>query len=101
MTLTTWGVCEPVWACHLTESRVYTAVNGYKWLMNMMVNQDAVHSWKCVWNLASLEKFCLFVWLTLHQALPTASFRFQRNLSNSNMCSRCMLVVEDILHNFA
>ncbi|QHN93795.1 Putative ribonuclease H protein [Arachis hypogaea] len=38
------------------------------------------------------------MWLSLHDALPTETFRFKRHLASSDMCKRCNKVQETMEH---
>ncbi|XP_020978008.1 uncharacterized protein LOC110271428 [Arachis ipaensis] len=44
------------------------------------------------------EKFKFTIWLGLHDALPTETFRFKRHLASSDMCKRCNKVQKTIEH---
>ena len=51
--------------------------------------------WCWLWKLKCPEEIKLFLWLLLHNALPTNVLRFQRGLATSSYCSRCGEPVED------
>ena len=95
---TAWGECEASWAWKANESGIYTTSSGYKWLQNLINAPSAGGSWTWIWKLKGSEKCRFFVWQLLHAALPTASFRFHRKLTDSELCPRCMNGVENIGH---
>ncbi|KAL4370949.1 hypothetical protein AHAS_Ahas06G0116900 [Arachis hypogaea] len=54
--------------------------------------------WLWLWRQHVPEKHKFLVWLCLREALPTAIFRFKRDISHTNSCLRCFLGQESILH---
>lgn len=53
-------------------------------------------SWSWVWKVRGLESIRIFIWLALHDALPTNEMMTRRDLSMNNFCSRCNLEEEYI-----
>ncbi|MED6143177.1 hypothetical protein PIB30_004268 [Stylosanthes scabra] len=42
----------------------------------------------------------MLLWLCFHDAIPTASFRYKRGLSTTDVCLRCASDVESVIHCF-
>nr|XP_029148804.1 uncharacterized protein LOC114925364 [Arachis hypogaea] len=55
---------------------------------------------KSVWydEWTPFEKFKFTMWLSLHDALPTETFRFKRHLTSSDICKRCNKAQETMEH---
>ena len=54
--------------------------------------------WHWLLKLKCLEQIKLFLWLLLHNTLPTNALRFQRGLAVSSCCPCCGELVEDDMH---
>ncbi|KAL4301309.1 hypothetical protein AHAS_Ahas17G0288000 [Arachis hypogaea] len=82
------------------EHTLYSAKQGYLWLIQNKLNWDRNINWLWLWKARVLEKLRLLVWLCLHDAVPTQYLRFRRHLSSSSLCTRCNQLPETILHCF-
>ncbi|XP_072074409.1 uncharacterized protein [Arachis hypogaea] len=58
----------------------------------------SVCNWNWLWNTNILEKFKFTMWLGLHDALPTETFRFKRHLASLDMCKKCNKAQETMEH---
>ena len=96
--LTSFANCEACWIWTGMESGIYSAASAYRWLTSSLHGAERVDSWSWVWKLAGPEKYHLFVWLILHEALPTNSLRYKRHLLDSATCNRCQIAGEDMVH---
>ncbi|XP_068329602.1 uncharacterized protein [Pyrus communis] len=56
--------------------------------------------WKVIWKLEVPSKLCHFLWLTVHNCLPTRAALFRRKFSPSTACPICCCHVETIKHLF-
>ncbi|KAL4314250.1 hypothetical protein AHAS_Ahas15G0066300 [Arachis hypogaea] len=82
------------------EHTLYSAKQGYLWLIQNKLNWDRNINWLWLWKARVPEKLRLLVWLCLHDAVPTQYLHFQRHLSSSSLCTRCNQLPETILHCF-
>ncbi|KAL4349072.1 hypothetical protein AHAS_Ahas10G0005400 [Arachis hypogaea] len=82
------------------EHTIYSAKQGYLWLIQKKLNWDRNINWLWLWKARIPEKLRLLVWLCLHDAVPTQYLRFRRHLSSSSLCTRCNQLAETILHCF-
>ncbi|KAL4299044.1 hypothetical protein AHAS_Ahas17G0061500 [Arachis hypogaea] len=82
------------------EHTLYSAKQGYLWLIQNKLNWDRNINWLWFWKARVPEKLRLLVWLCLHDAVPTQYLRFRRHLSSSSLCTRCNQLPETILHFF-
>ncbi|XP_052114154.1 uncharacterized protein LOC127745460 [Arachis duranensis] len=89
---------EPQWEWWLAATKKYSAREGYRWLLKKTLNWNANSNWNWLWNTNIPEKFKFTMWLGLHDALPTETFRFKRHLVFSDMCKRCNKVQETMEH---
>ncbi|KAK7251724.1 hypothetical protein RIF29_35167 [Crotalaria pallida] len=77
---------------------VYTARSGYAWLLNNNMLDLHTDSWSWIWKLKVPQKLNFFLWLVCHSAIPTNVLRFQRHCAGSDICSRCGIASETVLH---
>ncbi|XP_057734040.1 uncharacterized protein LOC130949296 [Arachis stenosperma] len=89
---------EPKWECWPAATKKYSAREGYRWLLEKTLNWNANSNWNWLWNTNISEKFKFTMWLSLHDALPTETFRFKRHLASSDMCKRCNKAQETMEH---
>nr|XP_029151634.1 uncharacterized protein LOC114925975 [Arachis hypogaea] len=82
------------------EHTLYSAKQGYLWLIQNKLNWDRNINWLWLWKARVPEKLRLLVWLCLHDAVPTQYLRFWRYLSSSSLCTRCNQLPETIFHCF-
>lgn len=89
---------EDRWCWDPGNTYYYSSKEGYTWLRD--TNQPSIPAadWGWIWNIKVPEKVKVFLWLTLHQALPVNSNRFKCHLTHSESCSRCSSAREDCLH---
>ncbi|XP_072071679.1 uncharacterized protein [Arachis hypogaea] len=116
-----------VWDCLNNSEKLWVQVLKHKYLRNQSgMNGNSRNSssatWKNIvsayehlkeglhWNIGDVhklvwydewtpfEKFKFTMWLSLHDALPTETFRFKRHLASSDMCKRCNKAQETIEH---
>lgn len=82
-----------------SESGSYTAKSGYKWLTQNHSSHDTRNEqWSWLWKLPILENMKHFLWLALHESLPTNSFLVKRHIFVDSSCNRCGATEETILH---
>lgn len=92
-----------VWLKNTTGE--YSTRSGYLTLMEeefrtMPTNQTATFDWLSnVWNIKAAEKIKVFLWKSLHDALPVGEQFAIRNIPVSTVCTRCN-VEESITHLF-
>ncbi|XP_016164225.1 uncharacterized protein LOC107606708 [Arachis ipaensis] len=67
------------------EHTLYSAKQGYLWLIQNKLNWDRNINWLWFWKARVPEKLRLLVWLCLHDAVPTQYLRFRRHLSSSSL----------------
>ncbi|XP_020997364.1 uncharacterized protein LOC110280598 [Arachis duranensis] len=79
---------EPQWEWWPAATKKYSAREGYRWLLKKTSNWNANSNLNWLWNTNIPEKFKFTMWLGLHDALPTETFRFKRHLASSDMCKR-------------
>ena len=89
---------EPQWEWWPAATKKYSARDGYRWLFEKTLNWNANSNWNWLWNTNIPEKFKFTMWLSLHDALPTETFRFKRHLASSDMCKRCNKAQETMEH---
>ncbi|XP_072061976.1 uncharacterized protein [Arachis hypogaea] len=116
-----------VWDCLNNSEKLWVQVLKHKYLRNQSgMNGNSKNSssatWKNIvsayehlkeglhWNIGDVhksvwydewtpfEKFKFTMWLSLHDALPTETFRFKRHLASSDMCKRCNKAQETMEH---
>ncbi|XVF22142.1 hypothetical protein REPUB_Repub12eG0148300 [Reevesia pubescens] len=66
--------------------------------LQMEVVNPIDHWWKKVWSLNCNTKIKAFIWKALHEVLPCSTLLCQRKLVPSNVCFRCGVYEESILH---
>ncbi|XP_057747959.1 uncharacterized protein LOC130967155 [Arachis stenosperma] len=86
------------WSWDVASSRLYSARSGYSWLAKRKFDWNEHDNWLWVWRLHIPEKYKFLIWLSLHNAIPTAEFRLGRGLALSSTCHRCQNSSESILH---
>ncbi|QHN83565.1 uncharacterized protein DS421_20g705850 [Arachis hypogaea] len=86
------------WSWGVASSRLYSARSGYSWLSKRKFDWNEHDNWLWVWRLHIPEKYKFLIWLSLHNAIPTAEFRLGRGLALSSTCHRCQNGSESILH---
>ncbi|KAI8563661.1 hypothetical protein RHMOL_Rhmol03G0126400 [Rhododendron molle] len=59
-----------------------------------------LRGWKWFWKCKIPEKFKTFIWLILHNSLPTNQLRVRRGIDTSELCPRCFTYSESISHLF-
>jgi ribonuclease HI len=83
------------------KTGVYSTKSGYSWLLSstdpaIIINPS--HSWSWIWKLQVPEKYKFFIWLAIHEAVPTLSLLHHRNIAPSATCERCGEVDESFMH---
>ena len=53
------------WVWNGVASGVYTAISGYKWLLENGVGLPSDTGWSWIWQVQAPEKIRLFLWLVL------------------------------------
>ncbi|XP_015957322.1 uncharacterized protein LOC107481560 [Arachis duranensis] len=86
------------WSWGVASSRLYSARSGYSWLAKRKFDWNEHDNWLWVCRLHISEKYKFLIWLSLHNAIPTAEFRLGRGLALSSTCHRCQNGSESILH---
>ncbi|CAN6579239.1 unnamed protein product [Malus baccata var. baccata] len=97
-----------IWGC--SKNGIYTVKSGYRWIQsrslalrdNRFFTAHGVPSglWKAIWKLEVPPKLCHFLWLTLHNCLPTCAALFRRRSSLSSTCPICLCRDKTIEHLF-
>jgi hypothetical protein len=79
---------------------IYTARDGYYWLnrQNFIHNPSDGVSWSWLWQLPAPEKIKFLLWSLIHKALPTRGMLSHRGIIPHNLCPRCNLHGETMLH---
>ena len=85
-----------VWSLEVSGS--YKVSSGYAWLYSRLHGDVSSESWSWVWKIPVPEKCHFLIWLSCHEALPTAVLRHRRGLASINTCSRCHDKEDDIMH---
>ncbi|XP_016165109.1 uncharacterized protein LOC107607701 [Arachis ipaensis] len=86
------------WSWGVVSSRLYSVRSGYSWLTKRKFDWNERDNWLWVWRLHIPKKYKFLIWLSLHNAIPTAKFRLSRGLTLSSTCHRCQNGFESILH---
>ncbi|KAL4390955.1 hypothetical protein AHAS_Ahas03G0196800 [Arachis hypogaea] len=81
--------CDLNWCWGSNASKTYSTRDGYEWLLERKVAWDTNENWLWLWHLGIPEKVKGLIWLILHGAIPTASLRYQRCLTATDLCPRC------------
>ena len=97
-TLTNFARCEACQTWTGAESGIYSVASAYEQLSSSLHDIEMVQLWSWVWKLVGPKKYCIFIWLIIHEALPTNSFRYKHHLAGSRNCTRCHHVKEDMTH---
>jgi hypothetical protein len=74
----------------------YTAASAYEWLTDVQGNDARI--WKLIWRYFAHEKVHFFLWLLVHNALPTNQKRYVCHLAPSQACTRYGCDIEDTDH---
>lgn len=85
-----------VWGSRLDGN--YSAKEGYRWLCDHTLEVQPNLSWSWIWKTATPEKLKFFIWCMCHRAIPTMSLLHHRGMAPSDMCQRCRIAEESILH---
>ncbi|CAN6557042.1 unnamed protein product [Malus baccata var. baccata] len=93
-----------------SKNGIYSVKSGYRWIQSRsLARRDCRLStacrvpsvlWKAIWKLEVLPKLRHFLWLTLHNCLPTCEALFRRRSSISPTCPICLSHDETIEHLF-
>lgn len=66
---------------------------------SLRMNPDPLSlRWKWVWRIDCPQKLRFFLWLTLHERLAVNEYRYWIGAATSNMCDRCNVNTESIIH---
>ncbi|XP_068340019.1 uncharacterized protein [Pyrus communis] len=94
----------------LSKNGCYSVKSGYRWLQSrsMAVRDKRRPSvrgvpkalWKGIWKLEVPPKLRHFLWLTVHNCLPTRDALFRRRASQVSTCPICCCHDETIEHIF-
>ncbi|XP_057419022.1 uncharacterized protein LOC130713254 [Lotus japonicus] len=89
-----------IWAHNMNGN--YTVKDGFQWLLHQEevdVDSGPVGGlWNVVWKVNAPENIRVFLWLVLHDALPTRCLLLRRSLATPALCPRCGVGDESILH---
>jgi ribonuclease HI len=79
---------------------IYTARDRYYWLNRITFYDNPIGgvSWNWLWQLPAPEKIKFFLWTVIHNALPTKEMLTHRGILHDNLCPRCNIHAETILH---
>ena len=92
------GVDQIVWI--LSPDGNYTAKAGFK-ILSMHLNYPHHDDfWKFMWFISLPQKYLLFLWKLLHDAIPTGDVLQHHHLNNRSMCSFGCDRSETLLHLF-
>nr|XP_025670055.1 uncharacterized protein LOC112769805 [Arachis hypogaea] len=90
--------CDPNWCWGSNASKTYSTRDGYEWLLERKVAWDTNENWLWLWHLGIPKKVKGLIWLILHGAIPTASLRYRRRLTATDLCPRCNEAPESVEH---
>ncbi|XP_048427879.1 uncharacterized protein LOC125471485 [Pyrus x bretschneideri] len=93
-----------------SKNGTYSIKSGYRWIQSRsIVLRDTRQSdacvvpkalWKVIWKLEVPPKLRHFLWLTMHNCLPTCAVLFRRRSSLSPACPICRCHDKSIEHLF-
>lgn len=83
-----------------SKSGSYSAASGYKWLVAHLNNHSAHtnQSWMWIWNSQLPENLKFFLWLCMHDSLPSNQVRMAHHMTNDPSCPCCGAGQETLLH---
>ena len=81
-----------------SSSGCYKVSSGYRWLTANGEYWNSQSEWRWLWMLPITEKCKVFLWLLMHNALPTNFLCLRRGLASSGICSKWYEEVESQLH---
>ncbi|KAB2614065.1 hypothetical protein D8674_036381 [Pyrus ussuriensis x Pyrus communis] len=94
----------------MSKNGSYSVKSGYRWLQGRSLarrdlSRPSVRGvpkafWKGIWKLEVPPKLRHFLWLTVHNCLPTRDALFRRRSSQSSTCPICCCHDETIEHIF-
>lgn len=91
----TIGRDKPSWV--LSPDGMCTASSAYDFLNK---EDHDIKGWKWFWKLQLPQKLKTFIWLILHDKLPTNLLRNRRGMATSDLCPRCNSSSESTIHLF-
>lgn len=78
---------------------VYSAKARYRWMLDMLANPISVaQSWLDFWNFSVPENRRVFAWQAAQNAVPTMAVLARHHLSVSDVCRRCNVAQETLMH---
>lgn len=86
------------WVRGASQIGRYSCSTSYSWLLSRYRELNDNESWDWIWKLAISTKVQHFMWLCMHNAIPTNKLRHHCNLATSPVCQRCGTYDEDVLH---
>ncbi|KAJ1411857.1 Ribonuclease H-like superfamily [Sesbania bispinosa] len=76
----------------------YSCKEGYNWLRLQNNNSPPTRPWCWVWQIQAPEKVRFFLWLSLHNSIPTKAILHRRGMVGDDLCLRCLAHTETVLH---
>nr|XP_025677258.2 uncharacterized protein LOC112777171 isoform X2 [Arachis hypogaea] len=74
------------WRWSATPSNIYSSRNSYLWLYKRVFSWEEQTNWLWLWRTRVPDKYKIFIWLCIYNAIPTTAFRFHRGLGSSDLC---------------
>lgn len=91
--------CDDIIIWDLSNFGQYSTKSVYLWLLqqekNVLLTEE---TWTWIWKLKLPENVRHFVWLVMHDSLPTNRFRYTRHVTLDPSCQRCGVHLEYALH---
>lgn len=87
---------KAVWKA--TISGQLTATSAYMALKSINHPGGRTGNWKWIWKIKSSNKLKHFLWLCVHDRLPTNKLRHSRHIAESSLCEICQKEEESTLH---
>ncbi|KAJ1417595.1 Ribonuclease H domain [Sesbania bispinosa] len=88
------------WCWQGSSTGLYTAQDGYVWLLSKDADLSSSRSWRWVWHLHCPEKIRFTIWLLLHHSLPTRELLSIRHIITNDHCPVCSNHSESTFHCF-
>jgi hypothetical protein len=76
----------------------YTTKSAYSWVLDNTALPQPSLSWSWIWKLKLPNNICHFVWIILHNSLPTNYTIFTHHIFIDVFCYRCDVDLETIIH---
>lgn len=78
----------------------FSTKTAYDLISNLHKAPEETKDYSWVWKVPTLNKIKAFLWLVVHNTLPTTLMLSRRNISDTDICSICYKEKKDIEHIF-